>query len=174
MIRPPHRHEIEHLPAIENEADRRYARVGLRRVIDMPPASVASLEHGRREGRLWVAASPTGRAVGFALMKLRAGRAWLDQLSVLDAWQGQGFGTALIERTADTAHGLGYRVLFLSTYLDVPWNAPFYARRGFADVPRGRWDRAIRLQIMIENRHGHPPWRRTVMCRDLKSGIASS
>lgn len=167
MIRPPHRHEIEHLPAIENEADRRYARVGLSRVLDMPPASVASLERGRREGKLWVATSPKGRAVGFALMKLRAGRAWLDQLSVLDRWQGQGFGRALIGRTADAAHALGCRALFLSTYLGVPWNAPFYARRGFADVPRGRWDWAIRLQFMIENRHGHPSWRRTVMSRDL-------
>lgn len=167
MIRPPHRHEIELLPAIENEADRRYARVGLSRVLAMPPASVASLEHGRRERQLWIAASRHGRPVGFALMKLSAGRAWLDQLSVLNAWQGRGIGTALIERTADAAHALGYSALFLSTYLGVPWNAPFYARRGFAGVPRGQWDWAIRLQVMIENRHGHPPWRRTVMSSNL-------
>lgn len=165
MIRPPHPHEIKLLPDIENEADRRYARVGLHRVLSMPPATVASLEHGRREGQLWVAASPRGRAVGFALMKLRAGRAWLDQLSVLDAWQGRGFGTALIDRTAAAAHALGYRAVFLSTYLDVPWNGPFYARRGFADVPRGQWDWAIRLQFSMENSHGHPAWRRTVMSR---------
>lgn len=167
MIRPPHPHEIRLLPDIENEADRRYARVGLQRVIDMPPASVASLEHARRQGQLWVAASSQGRAVGFALMKLRAGRAWLDQLSVLDAWQGHGLGSALIDRTAEAARALGYRAIFLSTYLDVPWNAPFYARRGFADVPRGQWDWPIRQQIMSENRHGHPPWRRTVMSREV-------
>lgn len=165
MIRPPHPHEIKLLPDIENEADRRYARVGLHRVLTMPPASVPSLEHGRREGRLWVAAAPQGRAVGFALMKLHAGRAWLDQLSVLDAWQGRGLGTALIEHTAAAAHALGYRAVFLSTYLDVPWNAPFYTRRGFADVPRGQWDWAIRLQFAMENSHGHLAWRRIVMSR---------
>jgi hypothetical protein len=50
MIRRPRPNEIKLLPQIENEADLRYARVGLRRVIDMPPASLASLEHARRHG----------------------------------------------------------------------------------------------------------------------------
>ncbi len=78
-------------------------------------------------------------------------------------------GTALIDRIAEAAHALGYSAVFLSTYLDVPWNALFYARRGFAGVPRGQWNSAIRLQVMMENRHGHPPWRRTVMSRDVES-----
>jgi GNAT superfamily N-acetyltransferase len=167
MIRPPRPDEVGLLPAIENAADRRYARVGLPRVLVMPPASVASVEQGRREGRLWIAAGSHGRAVGFAVMKLRAGHAWLDQLSVLDDWQGRGFGTALIDRTAHAARTLGYRGLYLSTYLGVPWNAAFYARRGFADVPRGQWDRVTRLQFTIENSHGHPSWRRTIMHRWL-------
>lgn len=80
MIRRPHRHEIKLLPQVENEADRRYLGVGLGRVVAMPPASLASLEAGRREGRLWVAVSRFNRPVGFALLKLLAGTAWLDQL----------------------------------------------------------------------------------------------
>ena len=164
MIRLAHPHEIPLLPQIENAADERYRRVGLDLVIDMPPATIASLEHGRRHGRLWVAASPLNRPVGFALMKLLGGTAWLDQLSVLDRWQGRGFGAALIDRTAAAAGALGFDALYLSTYRGVPWNAPFYARRGFEDVPRGDWPRAFRVQFMAEN---HPPWRRTIMRRLL-------
>ena len=52
MIRRPRPNEIKLLPQIENGADRRYARVGLRRVIDLPPASLASLEYGCRHGML--------------------------------------------------------------------------------------------------------------------------
>jgi hypothetical protein len=70
MIRAARPDEIALLPQIENAADERYARVGLAQVIAMPPASIASLEQGRREGRLWVAVSPLNRVVGFALMKL--------------------------------------------------------------------------------------------------------
>ena len=167
MIRQPQPREIELLPQIENEADRRYARVGLRQIIDMPPASIGSLERGRREGLLWVAVSPLGRVVGFSLMKRPGGLAWLDQLSVLDAWQGRGYGSALIDRTATTARTLGFETLYLSTYRDVPWNAPFYARRGFTEVPRSGVPRVLRFTFMSEGSHGHPQWRRTIMRREL-------
>ncbi len=164
MIRRPHRHEIKLLPQIENAADARYARVGLDLVIAMPPASLTSLEAGRREDRLWVAVSPLNRPVGFALMKFPGGTAWLDQLSVLDRWQSRGLGAALIDRTASAARARGFEALYLSTYRDVPWNAPFYARRGFKEVPRGNWPRAFRAQFLTED---HPPWRRTIMRRSL-------
>ncbi|WP_425064197.1 GNAT family N-acetyltransferase [Reyranella sp.] len=167
MIRHPHPPEIKLLPQIENEADLRYRRVGLGRVVDMPPASLASLEAGRREGRLWVAVSPLGRPIGFALMKFPGSAAWLDQLSVLTRWQGYGFGSALIEQVATAARSLGHRTLHLSTYRDVSWNAPYYSRRSFVEMPRGDWPHIFRMQAMEENQHGHPPWRRTIMRRSL-------
>lgn len=167
MIRRPHPHEIKLLPQIENEADLRYRRMGLGRILEMPPASLASLEAGRRESRLWVAVSPLNQPIGFALMKFPGGTAWLDQLSVLRRWQGRGYGRALIARTAAAACDLGHRALHLSTYRNVPWNAPYYARRGFEEMPRGEWPRAFRMQFMEENSHGHPPWRRTIMRRLL-------
>jgi GNAT superfamily N-acetyltransferase len=164
MIRRPRRHEIKLLPQVENAADERYARVGLARIVAMPPASLASLEAGWREDRLWVAVSRFNRPVGFALMKFPGGTAWLDQLSVLDRWQGRGLGAALIDRTAAAARARGFDALYLSTYRDVPWNAPFYARRGFEEVPRAAWPHAFRVQFLAEN---HPPWRRTIMRRSL-------
>jgi GNAT superfamily N-acetyltransferase len=164
MIRRPHRHEIKLLPQVENAADERYRRVGLSRVVAMPPASLASLTAGWREDRLWVAVSRFNQPVGFALMKFPGGTAWLDQLSVLDRWQGRGLGGALIDRTAAAARARGFDALYLSTYRDVPWNAPFYARRGFEEVPRAAWLHAFRVQFLAEN---HPPWRRTIMRRSL-------
>ena len=167
MIRPARPREISILPRIENAADERYVRLGLRCVLEMPPQSIAALEEGRHRGMLWVATSPRNRIVGFALMALPGRTAWLDQLSVLPHWQGHGLGAALIDRTAERARALGYDALYLSTYLDVPWNAPFYGRRGFSSVPRGAWPRAFRLQFALENRAGHPPWRRTIMRRPV-------
>ena len=167
MIRATRADELHLLPQIENAADRRYVRVGLPHVLDMPTASMAALEHGRRRGMLWVATSPLNRVVGFALMKLLGNEAWLDQLSVLDGWQRRGYGAALIDRTAGTAGALGFRTLHLSTYRGVPWNAPYYARRGFVEVPRAEWPRPFRVQFTIENDHGHPPWRRTIMRRNV-------
>lgn len=166
MIRVPRPAEIELLPHIENAADERYRRVGLARVLAMPPASIASLEAGRRDGRLWVAVSSLNRPVGFALMKLVGGTAWLDQLSVLDRWQGRGLGAALIDRTAAEARRRGHGLLHLSTYRDVPWNGPYYARRGFVELPRGDWSSAFRRNLANES--GHPPWRRVIMRLSLE------
>ena len=108
---------------------------------------------------------PLNRVVGFALMKFPGGTAWLDQLSVLDRWQRHGFGAALIDCAARRARALGHDTIYLSTYLGVPWNAPFYGRRGFSSVPRGAWPPALRRQFLSETSHGHPTWRRTIMQR---------
>lgn len=165
MIRAALPHEIRLLPQIESSADRRFARVGLQLVVDMPGHSIAALERGRRHGLLWVATAPRGPVVGFALMEINRGTALIEQLSVLDRWQGHGFGTALIERCAETARALGHAPLYLTTYRDVAWNKPFYARRGFTDVPRGALNRTLRGVLLLEVSHGHPVWRRAVMQR---------
>ena len=166
MIRPARRHEIRLLPKVENAADLRFARVGLQLVVDMPGHSIAALEHGRRHGLLWVAISPRGQVVGFALMEVKRGTALIEQLSVLDRWQGRGFGTALLE--ALRRDGLRTRPrasLISTTYRDVAWNKPFYGRRGFTEVPRGALNRTLRGVLLLEVRHGHPVWRRAVMRR---------
>jgi N-acetylglutamate synthase-like GNAT family acetyltransferase len=106
-------------------------------------------------------------------MKLYGDTAWLDQLSVLERWRRYGLGTALIERTAAEARRLGFATLYLSTYRDVPWNAPFYSRRGFVEVPRGGWSRSVRCQIQHGNSQGHPSWRRVVMRRAVSASSAS-
>jgi GNAT superfamily N-acetyltransferase len=165
MIRAAHPHEIRLLPQIENAADARYARVGLKLVVDMPAHSIAVLQKGRRKNLLWLAIAPRGRVVGFALMQIEHGVAWIDQLSVLDRWQGRGFGGALIDRCAETARARGYNALHLSTYRGVAWNKPFYERRGFVELPRGSFSRPLRVEILAGLRHGHPLWRRALMRR---------
>jgi GNAT superfamily N-acetyltransferase len=133
----------------------------------MPPHSPEVLEHGRRRDLLWVAASPRDRVVGFALMDIKGDTAWIEQLSVLDRWQGRGLGAALIDRCALAARARGHDALYLSTYRDVPWNAPFYRRRGFVEVKRGEFSPALRRELLTGIGNGHPSWRRALMRRLL-------
>ena len=85
----------------------------------------------------------------------------------LDRWQGRGFGAALIDRSAAAARALGHQVLYLTTYRGVPWNEPFYRRRGFVEMWRGDLLPSLRRVLLIEIGHGHPSWRRAVMRRSL-------
>lgn len=84
---------------------------------------------------------------------------------MLDRWQRRGLATALIERADAEARARGYDKVFLTTYLGVVWNEPFYRRRGFRTLSRGAYSPEMREIFLIETMQGHPPWRRAVMTR---------
>jgi GNAT superfamily N-acetyltransferase len=46
----------------------------------------------------------------------------------------QGIGSALVERACEWARAHDYPAITLTTYADVPWNGPYYAKRGFMEV----------------------------------------
>lgn len=84
------------------------------------------------DGFVLVAGDPP---VGFVHVVLREGHAHLEQLSVLPASERRGVGRALVEAACERLAVQGHGQLTLMTYADVPWNAPFYARLGFEEVP---------------------------------------
>ena len=55
----------------------------------------------------------------------------LAQLSVHPASGRRGIGGALLTATVDLARERGFDRVTLTTYAEVPWNAPFYARHGW-------------------------------------------
>lgn len=107
------------------------------------------------------------RPVGFVHVLERDGQAHLEQLAVLPGCQGQGLGTALVEAACREARRRGHRTITLRTYAEVAFNGPYYARRGFEEVPVPSTDLHRELeraeQVLDLARHG----RRIVMRRDL-------
>ncbi len=69
--------------------------------------------------------------VGFACVDIVDGAAHLWQLSVDPTHGRRGLGTALVEAVCAWAASQSYEAVTLTTFRDVPWNAPFYARLGF-------------------------------------------
>ena len=88
----------------------------------------------QQQGRLWVATVNSGEVVGFALVILVDDLAHLKEVDVLPEHGRQGIGTALVQTVCAWARGLGIPAVTLSTFREVPWNAPFYARLGFQVV----------------------------------------
>ncbi|OFI39633.1 hypothetical protein BIU82_00760 [Arthrobacter sp. SW1] len=70
----------------------------------------------------------------FARLEEVDGQVHLEQLSVHPAHVRQGLGRALVEAALGWARERGYGRMTLSTYRDVPFNAPFYARCGFVPL----------------------------------------
>ena len=71
---------------------------------------------------------------GFVRVEEVDGLAHVEELAVLPSHMRQGVGTALLEAACGWAKNRGYSAITLTTYADVPWNAPFYAGRGFVEI----------------------------------------
>jgi GNAT superfamily N-acetyltransferase len=133
-IRPPRRDELDALREIERDAGRAFAAIGEPGVATDEPPTVAELERFRAEGRAWVAVDDGDRPVAYLLSAVVDGCAHVEQVSVASTHARRGLGAALIDHLAAIAAADGLRALTLTTFRDVPWNAPYYRRLGFAVV----------------------------------------
>jgi GNAT superfamily N-acetyltransferase len=120
--------DLPHLAPLEGRADAMF-EPAFGPVGWDPPATGEA--RAAEPGFLLVAGEPPA---GFAHVLLLDGAAHLEQLAVDPPLGRRGIGTALLEAACDEAVRLGHDRLSLCTYADVPWNAPFYRRRGFAEV----------------------------------------
>jgi 4-diphosphocytidyl-2-C-methyl-D-erythritol kinase len=119
-------------------------------------------------GTLWVAASDEDdEPIGFAFTTEIDGNAHLDEIDVHPAFSGKGVGSALLARVAEAARAQGYRALTLATLEDVPWNAPYYQRRGFELVPFDQLTPGYLQLLEREARSGFPMHLRVVMRQRL-------
>jgi GNAT superfamily N-acetyltransferase len=125
-------------------------------------------EQARAEGRLWVAAHGE-TPVGFAVAELLApGVAHLEEVDVLPAHHRRGLGARLVREVCAWAARGGHRELTLTTFRDLPWNMPFYARLGFVEVPPAELHPEVAAVFRAEAARGLDPARRVVMRRALE------
>jgi len=108
-----------------------------------------------------------GHAVGYGAARPLAGLYWLRELSVDPPYGRRGIGAALLEGVLERARLSGHGMAGLSTFSDVPFNAPFYARHGFVAVDPGTAAREIARRFAAEVPAGVDASRRVLMLRRL-------
>lgn len=93
-----------------------------------------------------------GEVVGYVRTGRFGDEFHVFELDVRHDRQGQGVGKALMAAARDEAISLGCMVMTLTTFENLPFNAPFYARLGFAILP----DPPARLADILaaETAHG--------------------
>ena len=127
--------------------------------------SQADLLRAQRHGHLWVARSGD-RPVGFAHVEVfEPGVAHLEEIDVHPEHGRRGLGRRLVTAICEWAATAGFQSITLTTFRDVPWNMPFYARLGFEVIPPGALSPALRSVIEDEHRRGLDPTRRVAMRR---------
>jgi len=134
-VRPAAAKDVALLPAIEFAAARlfldRLNALGLTPEMLESTNSPADFAHAQKMGRLWVAVTEQDEPVGFALLSEIDGVIHLEELDVHPTHGRRGIGAALLQRVCVWAETAAYPGVTLSTFRNVPWNAPFYARHGF-------------------------------------------
>jgi GNAT superfamily N-acetyltransferase len=128
-VRAPRRNELELLRSIERDAGQAFAAIGMTRMGEA--LRVDELEAFRSAGRAWVTVDDDDAPVAYLLSNVLDNCAHIEQVSVARSHARRGVGAALIEHLATIARGEGRAALTLTTFRDVPWNAPYYQRLGF-------------------------------------------
>lgn len=132
-IRPAHPGDLNVLPAIEDAAGTRFLGTSAALDANLPNVPMAALAAAQARGSLWVAVDIADTPVGFLLAEPRPPWLHIRELDVHPDHNGAGLGRALVAAAATAAPALGCDRLSLTTFRDIPWNAPWYARQGFAE-----------------------------------------
>ena len=121
----------------------------------------------QRQGLLWVALADDV-PIGFAHLKLLEPEAvHLAEIDVHPDHGRRGIGTQLVRAVCDWAATNSYRYITLTTFRDVRWNMPFYARLGFEVIPSTGLTPALISIIEDEARRGLDTDRRVAMRIEL-------
>jgi ribosomal protein S18 acetylase RimI-like enzyme len=167
MIRRARDDELPRLQDIERAAGAPFRDLGMAEIADDPPLPVAQLARYRAEGAAWVAVDAADRPFGYLIGEVVDGSLHIEQVSVDPRYARQGHGRRLIEHAAGYAREHHLTALTLTTFAEVPWNAPYYARCGSRVVAAGDLTPQLRRIRQREAEHGLDRWPRVVMRRDL-------
>lgn len=111
----------------------------------------------------WVAENAASAVVGFIAARVYQSNWHIAELSVAEHWQRRGIGKRLINVVKTQAAHHGIRRLTLTTFIDVPWNAPYYRCHGFIVIPPDRLTRALQHILAQEVVMGLPAENRCAM-----------
>lgn len=164
-IRQAGQDELPALRVLERAAGEIFRDVGLAEIAEDDPVPVEQLEHFRRAGRAWVSTDARGRIVGYLLAEPVDEHLHIAQVSVHPDVAHRGVGRELIEHLAATPVAERLAGLTLTTYRHVPWNAPYYRRLGFTELPEHLWGTRLRVIRGMELEAGLDRWPRLAMVR---------
>ena len=166
-VRLATRRDLHALPTIERAAALRFREVGLGEAYNHCFISAEDFEARQHRAVLWVAANEQDRPVGFATCSQIDGIAHLDEIDVLPQHGRRGIGSQLLQTVCTWARSRANPAMTLSTTRGVPWNEPFYRRRGFRELAESSYTVGLRRLRAAEAAAGLPVSHRLIMRRDL-------
>lgn len=138
-IRPARRREVRKIRAIEEAAQQMFLDSDHPDAADLDPIPLRRLRRQVKAGWLLVAVDADDEPVGFAACSLIDGDVFVEEVDVLPAFAGHRIGARLLDAVAAAAAARSFERVVLTTFKDVPWNAPYYLRLGFRILEPEAW-----------------------------------
>ncbi|MFD9406458.1 GNAT family N-acetyltransferase [Streptomyces sp. NPDC059989] len=173
-IRAVRQDELPLLQDIERAAGRCFRDIGMAEIADDEPLPLDELARYREAGLAWVAVDGADAPVAYLIADRVDGNLHVEQVSVHPDSARRAIGRSLIEHLAEYAVRDGVPALTLTTFTEVPWNAPYYARCGFRLLDENGLTPGLREIREHEALHGLDRWPRACMHRALGESVAGS
>ncbi|MEL6237791.1 MAG: GNAT family N-acetyltransferase [Pseudomonadota bacterium] len=155
--------DADAMPAIERAAAELFIADGT--LPDFDPDDTWSTEELRRfirKGHSLV--SHVGETLaGFLVSQPFRRELHIWEMDVTPRYQQRGIGTGLVRACLIDARNAGFRAVTLTTFRDLAWNAPFYARLGFEEVTALDAHPRLAGELANEADDGLPAERRCAM-----------
>lgn len=123
--------DLGDIQSIDRRASTRFLATDMAEIANDPPPDRRVLLEALRHDHLWVARMADSTA-GFLLARQRDDYLHIDQLSVDPTFAGNRLGSRLVDACRLHASRTQARAVTLFTFVDIPWNYPYYRNLGFS------------------------------------------
>jgi len=166
-IRAAKQSDLPVMQDIERAAGSSFREIGMPEIAEDEPLPAEELARYMRDDHAWVAADDADLPAAYLIAGIVDGSLHIEQVSVHPRAAGRKIGRMLLEHAAAYAAAKGIGGLTLTTFAEVPWNAPYYARCGFRVLDESELPPGIRAITDREIACGLHRWPRVCMRRDL-------
>ena len=162
-IRPIETRDFSALQDIEDATAKQLQSVGIDAMTELGPYSDEEMTGYVTAGLAWVTTDDSDVPVGFLVAEIVDDCLYIADVNVHPRAARQGLGRQLIDH-AGTGN---YPALTLTTFRDVPWNAPYYRRLGFETLTEDEITPNLRAIREFQATIGLDRWPRVCMRRNL-------
>jgi GNAT superfamily N-acetyltransferase len=166
-IRSARVEELTLLTQIEALAAVRFLNTPYAFLVEADSLPLDFIQQRFQAGQVWVAVDQQDRVVGYAVTREVDRTLYLQEIDVEPAHGQRGLGSALVHYVRAWAKQSHYDVMSLSTFRDIPWNAPFYSKLGFRILDESELTAGFQQIRRQEDEAGLPISERVIMHCEL-------
>jgi GNAT superfamily N-acetyltransferase len=119
-------------------------------------------------GQVWVVVDRRDTVIGYAVTREIDDTLYLQEIDIEPKHGQKGLGYTLVDTVRSWAKLAGYSVMSLSTFRDIPWNAPFYSKLGFRILDESELTAGFQQIRQQEREAGLPISERVIMHCELQ------